>query len=482
MKNNLDKLFADNKIINYFLWVIISLGLLVYKLIYHELWKDEWQAWLVARDQSIGEMLSFLNYEGHPSLWYLYLKIWSFVPVQEEILLQLSHGLLLVVSLYYLFARIKLPTIWKLLISLSYFIVFEYGVINRGYIWVILLSLICVDLIAKEKYNRYLGFSLLLLCQTEAYGVIIAGAITIYIIFTYPTEFFKTEGSKNISKWSIAGLFLFILTVYPRGNEDDFSRAYNQQSFSSEVIHESIQGNLANVFTIGLIDDTASMGTSTIGFLVSVILLVILIFIFLRDRRSMISMLFGLFGFITFGILIFTGGVRQWGMVYLLFAVMLILSNAVKSEWKLSRSLLVTLLMIAPVIHGIKALIVDAQIPFSNAKEVGLFIKDKVPENVPVIVINKFETAPVGAYADRPLYELPSGQKFTYFKWLEKVYIPTQSEINLFTKFKKVGGVVLLSPTQIDNNRFPNAQLWKEFTQENFKKENYWLYSVPLEK
>jgi len=181
MKNNLDKLFADNKIINYFLWVIISLGLLVYKLIYHELWKDEWQAWLVARDQSIGEMLSFLNYEGHPSLWYLYLKIWSFVPVQEEILLQLSHGLLLVVSLYYLFARIKLPTIWKLLISLSYFIVFEYGVINRGYIWVILLSLICVDLIAKEKYNRYLGFSLLLLCQTEAYGVIIAGAITIYI-------------------------------------------------------------------------------------------------------------------------------------------------------------------------------------------------------------------------------------------------------------------------------------------------------------
>jgi len=77
---------------------------------------------------------------------------------------------------------------------------------------------------------------------------------------------------------------------------------------------------------------------------------------------------------------------------------------------------------------------------------------------------------------------LPSGQKFTYFKWLEKVYIPTQSEINLFTKFKKVGGVVLLSPTPIDNNRFPNAQLWKEFTQENFKKENYWLYSVPLEK
>ena len=97
-------------------------------------------------------------------------------------------------------------------------------------------------------------------------------------------------------------------------------------------------------------------------------------------------------------------------------------------------------------------------------------------------MINKFETAPVGAYANRSLYELPSGEEFTYFKWLEKVYIPTQSEISLFTRFKNVGGIVLLSPNPIDPKRFPNAVLWQEFSNENFKRENYWLYSVALTK
>jgi len=138
--------------------------------------------------------------------------------------------------------------------------------------------------------------------------------------------------------------------------------------------------------------------------------------------------------------------------------------------------------MIAPLIHGIRALVTDAQIPFSNSEKVGLFIKEKVPENVPIVVINKFETAPVGAYAERPLYELPSGEEFTYFKWLEKVYVPTQSELNLFAKFKRVGGIVLLSPAPIDTNRFSGAVLWKEFSDENYKRENYWLYSVPLPK
>ena len=138
--------------------------------------------------------------------------------------------------------------------------------------------------------------------------------------------------------------------------------------------------------------------------------------------------------------------------------------------------------MIAPMIQGIKALITDAQIPFSNAQEVGRFIKENIPDNVPVVVINKFETAPVGAYAGRSLYELPSGEEFTYFKWLEKVYIPTESEISLFARFKNVGGIVLLSPSPIDPKRFPNAVLWQEFSNENFKRENYWLYSIPLTK
>ncbi len=476
----LKKFLTDSKKVNLFFCVLLSIAIIVYKLSFHELWKDEWQAWLVSRDLGLGNMLAFLNYEGHPSLWYLYLKAWTVLPIQEHILLQVAHGTLVVITFYYLFMRIKLPSLWKVLISLSYFVVFEYGVINRGYILVILLSLMALDMIIRGNRSWILGLVILLLCQSEAYGVIIAAVITVYILLNEEGK--KLIFDKKILLWSIAGFLLFVLTVFPRGNEDDFTRAYNQQSLSTEVIHESIQGHLANVFAIGLIDDTASNGVSLIGFILSLVVLFILVWIFVRDRRSLLTILFGLLSFILFGILIFSGGVRQWGMVYLLFILILILSHCNNSNWSLSRYTLVIVLMISPMIHGVRALITDAQIPFSNAQMMGLFIKEKVPDNVPVVVINKFETAPVGAYADRPLYELPSGETFTYFKWLEKVYIPTQSELNLFTEFKKVGGIVLLSPEPIDSKRFPNAVLWQEMSSDNFKRENYWLYSVALNK
>ena len=114
MNLTLQRLLIDSKKINLLFWIIISIGLIVYKLSFHELWKDEWQAWLVARDLSLSNMLAFLNYEGHPSLWYLYLKAWTILPIQEHILLQISHGVLVVVALYYLFVRIGLPTLWNI--------------------------------------------------------------------------------------------------------------------------------------------------------------------------------------------------------------------------------------------------------------------------------------------------------------------------------------------------------------------------------
>ena len=61
MNLTLQRLLIDSKKINLLFWIIISIGLIVYKLSFHELWKDEWQAWLVARDLSLSNMLAFMK-------------------------------------------------------------------------------------------------------------------------------------------------------------------------------------------------------------------------------------------------------------------------------------------------------------------------------------------------------------------------------------------------------------------------------------
>jgi hypothetical protein len=71
--------FKDNKqpMLRGVLMTLVALAMLLLKFQYHELWKDEWQAWLMARDMGWGELLGSLYYEGHPALWYLYLKVWT---------------------------------------------------------------------------------------------------------------------------------------------------------------------------------------------------------------------------------------------------------------------------------------------------------------------------------------------------------------------------------------------------------------------
>ena len=47
---------------------------LAFGLAHHEMWRDELQAWLLARDSAgPADLFANLKYEGHPALWHLLL-------------------------------------------------------------------------------------------------------------------------------------------------------------------------------------------------------------------------------------------------------------------------------------------------------------------------------------------------------------------------------------------------------------------------
>ena len=54
----------SEKKLRLFVWLLFILIIAYVKVAHHELWKDEWQAWFVAKDKSISEVLSFLYYEA----------------------------------------------------------------------------------------------------------------------------------------------------------------------------------------------------------------------------------------------------------------------------------------------------------------------------------------------------------------------------------------------------------------------------------
>jgi hypothetical protein len=465
--------------LNYLLLTLI-LGFVFYmKFWHHELWKDEWQAWFVSKDKSLSEVFSFLYYEGHPALWYIYLKIFTLFPdtISEVLLIQVSHLFTVGMGLYFLMIKFRLSTFLKVLFALSYFVLFEYGLINRGYFLVILFLFWSVYLIGKKDYSKTgLAVCLFLLCQTEVYGVLMAIALGFYIL--YEDQFKLSTFSKKEFIGLLSGMTVFIISVFPRSTGHVAKTSSKDLSILDNLL-TTFQGNLSNTYLIGSTDDTFTYGWTGIGLVMSIFCLAAIIYIFKTHKSLLYTFLLFLGMMMTFSMVIFLGGIRQWGMGFVFFIALLELRQVSVSKEKLV-VLFLSIIGLLNLIHGAKAIVEEINIPFTNAKEAGLFIKEKVPLNVPIVAINKFEATPVLGYAGRKFYELPEGLAFSYFRWVDKIYLPVENELRMFGKFKGVGGIIVLSPKPLDKDRFPSLQLWKQFNSTNYKKENYYLYSMPL--
>jgi hypothetical protein len=149
----------------------------------HEPWRDEADAWLVARDRSLPEVARITGYMGTPMLWYLVL-----MPAAKA---GLSYHAMYAINIAFASAAVAillffapLPLITRLLIASSYVVAYEYAVVARSYALLMLL-LFTAAALWRHRMNRpvLFGAVLALLANTAVHGLIIAGAIALLWVF-----------------------------------------------------------------------------------------------------------------------------------------------------------------------------------------------------------------------------------------------------------------------------------------------------------
>lgn len=150
----------------------------------HELWLDEAQHFLIARDSaSIAELFHNMRYDGHVQLWnYLLYFITHFIS-SDPLAMQIFHLLVINAAALLLlrFAPFSLPV--KLAILFGYYFLFEYSLISRSYALGITLLFACCALAAYDR--RYLGWIsvlCLLLCNTHLFFLFAATGIYLYYL------------------------------------------------------------------------------------------------------------------------------------------------------------------------------------------------------------------------------------------------------------------------------------------------------------
>lgn len=467
-------------------WLRIALWLLCWaaagllKFGYHELWKDEWQAWLMARDMGWGELLASLYYEGHPALWYLYLKVWTGTGLNDALAIQASHFLVLGLAggVFWYFTR--LPWWLSALLWLGYFPFFEYGVVNRGYVWIILLGFLLAGLLEKpERKGWLLALGIFLLCQTEVYGVLLGGALLVYSFWSHGKwAAFRQQWFRLMAGGWALGILVFLISVFPRASQDELAQAYVSDPLSWETVTRSFQGNWVNAYWIGAVPDTNVFGVQAAGLALSALLIAMMAWLFRKAKGVAWAFWAYQLVFFLFCVLLYTGGVRHWGMIVVGWMIFLQLWAYQRPVWGWAEWLIIGSVLVFQLRYTVMAASREVKMPFSNAEMTAAFINEKIPEVAPLVAINKFEAAPVVGYSGRTFYALPDGEPFTYFKWVEKVYLPPEEELKLFAAYKKVNLVVVMSPQPLDPKRYPDAELVKAFDEPSMKRENFYLYTV----
>jgi len=171
---------------------------------FHEPWRDEAQAWLLARDLPLGDLLRHIHYEGSPALWHVLLYPFASTGLPMYWMHIIHACIATSIAGLVLFKAPFSPWL-KVGGVFSYFLLWEYAVIARSYS----LGVLLLFLIAWQYPNRhtaplrYLAL-IALLFNTNVHSIFPAAALSL----VYAFEVVST--SKDWRLYVPAGLVLMI--------------------------------------------------------------------------------------------------------------------------------------------------------------------------------------------------------------------------------------------------------------------------------
>lgn len=156
--------------------VFVIFGFLTFFVgLHHEPWADEAQAWLIARDCTIPDMiLHVLKYEGHPILWFAILRILHFIHYPYKLFFLLPW-IASCIGVYLLVFKSKLPGIIKYLFPFTYFIFYQSAAIARNHS-LLFPMFTGIAILYKDRLKHPYWYSLLLIltASVSAYSFVIA--------------------------------------------------------------------------------------------------------------------------------------------------------------------------------------------------------------------------------------------------------------------------------------------------------------------
>ena len=157
--------------------LVIYATVVAFAIPYHEPWVDEAQSWQLARSVSLVTMFrKYLRYEGSPGLWHVLLWVLSRAHISYAGMHWIS-GAIAIAGAWILVLKAPFPRYLKLSLPFTYFLLFQYAVVARNYVFVPLI----LFLIASRWKRGSVAITVLLglLANATLHAAVISGGLAV---------------------------------------------------------------------------------------------------------------------------------------------------------------------------------------------------------------------------------------------------------------------------------------------------------------
>ena len=148
----------------------------------HEMYLDEGQAWVIARDSTgLFDLIHHLHYEGHPVLWYLVLYLPAHFAPHFMISMQYIHYAIALGTAWLVLTERRLPMVIRVLLVFGISLFFSMGILARSYMLAGLLLIGAARCLQAERPRHWLGVGLLVLAiNTHFFAIPVAISIFVW--------------------------------------------------------------------------------------------------------------------------------------------------------------------------------------------------------------------------------------------------------------------------------------------------------------
>jgi hypothetical protein len=404
---------------------------------YHQMWRDEYQAWQLSRfSQDISVFWKYFKYEAHMIIWYLILfgisRIWD-----NPLGMQYIHLFFAVVGIFLFLRYSPFTRLIKILVASGYFLIFEYSIISRPYVLIVVsLFLICIMINQYLKKPIIFAIILVFLANIHFLSYMISVILLLTIIWDlYESRDLIKEQKIHIfnvvtSLFILLAGFLFASYVLYRFSLTDYRW---QGGFDIRHLGETCGRMLSAYFpiskSIGVDFWNNILFSEFPPFILIIIFISIVSFFFIyfsNKRKVAVFYLITSLGIFYPSYYSLYKGIRHEGPLFLIliasYWIYLILPNDknIQSLQKLQVKLkaifypvMYTVLAIQ-VFAGVNAYINNLNYPFSNIKKAGEYINTHNLSNQLLYGSIDYAVSPLTVITGKPVY-FPERDSLQYF-------------------------------------------------------------------